>query len=73
MVKALPSGEIKVCDGNYYTQPNSTKDFIYTFDVKYNDELKKRQRNIHSFQKRQRLTLICLQNIKMKKKGYKPN
>ena len=34
----------------------------------------KRQRNIHSFQKRRRLTLISLQNIKMKKKkGYKPN
>ena len=66
MVQALPTGEIKVCHGNNYTQPSSTKGYIYTIGVKNNDEVKKRQRNIHSFQKRQRLKLISLQTIKMK-------
>ena len=42
MVQALPTGEIKVCDGNDYTQPSSTKGYIYTIDVKYNDELKQK-------------------------------
>ena len=48
MVQALPTGEIKVCDTLDYTSSISTKDYIYTIDVKYNDELKKRRRNILS-------------------------
>ena len=42
MVQALPTGEIKVCDGNDNTQPSSTKLYIYTIDVKYNYELKQK-------------------------------
>ena len=42
MVQALPTGEIKVCDGNDYTQSSSTKGYIYTIDVKYNEELKQK-------------------------------
>ena len=42
MFQALPTGEIKVCDGNDYTQSSPTKSYIYTIDVKYNDELKQR-------------------------------
>ena len=37
MAQALTNGEIKVCDGNDYTQSTSTKCYIYTIDVKYND------------------------------------
>ena len=42
MVQALSTGEIKVCDGNDYTQPSSIKGYIYTIDVKYDDELKQK-------------------------------
>ena len=42
MVQALPTGEGKVCDGNDYTHSSSTKSYIYTIDVKYNDELKQK-------------------------------
>ena len=40
MVQTLPTGEIKVCDTLDYTSSTSTKGYIYTIDVKYNDELK---------------------------------
>ena len=75
MVQALPTGEIKVCDtldpetglaDTVYTRSSSNTGYIYTIDIKYNDELKHKQRNIHSFLKRQKLTLISLQTIKMK-------
>ena len=33
MVEDLPTGEIKVCDGNDYTQSSSTKGYIYTIDL----------------------------------------
>ena len=37
MVQALPTGEIKVCD-LVYTSSSSTKGYIYTIDIKYNDD-----------------------------------
>ena len=43
MVQALPPGEIKVCDGNDYTQSSSTKGYFNTIDVKYNDELNRKK------------------------------
>ena len=43
MVQALPTGEIKVCDTLNYTSSISTKGYIYTIDVKYNDELKQKK------------------------------
>ena len=49
MVQALPTGEIKVCDEldpgtgfANYTSPSSTKRYIYTIDIKYNDDLKQK-------------------------------
>ena len=49
MVQALPTGEIKVCDGNEYAQPSSTKGYICTIDVKYNDELKQKTKKYPFF------------------------
>ena len=49
MVLALPAGEFKVCDGNNYTQSSSTKGYIYTIDVKYNDELKQKTKKYPFF------------------------
>ena len=47
MVQALPTEEIKVCDwrsgfADYpvYTRSSSNTGYIYTIDIKYNDELK---------------------------------
>ena len=42
IVQALPTGEIKLCDTLDYTSSSSTKGYIYTIDVKYNDELKEK-------------------------------
>ena len=49
MVQALPTGEIKVCEELGYTRSSSTKGFIYTIDVKYNDELKQKTKNYPFF------------------------
>ena len=40
MVQALPTAEIEECDTLDYSRSSSTKGYIYTIDVKYNDELK---------------------------------
>ena len=68
MVQALPTGEISKCNDIVYLQSSSTKSYIYTIDIKYNNDLKLKKRNIHSFRNRQKLTLISLQTIKMKTK-----
>ena len=49
MVHALPTGEVKVCDTLNYTSYISTKGFIYTFDVKYNVELKQKTEKYQFF------------------------
>ena len=49
MVQALPTGEIKVCDGKDCTQSNSTKGYIYTIDVQNNDELKQKTKKYPFF------------------------
>ena len=64
MVKALPTGEINVCndpetgfaDNNKTSSSNNTG-YIYGIDVKYNDELNQKQRSIHSFQKKQKANI----------------
>ena len=42
MVQALPNGEIKVCEELGYTRSSSNTGYIYTIDIKYGDELKKK-------------------------------
>ena len=42
MVQALPTGEIKVCEELGCTSSSSTKGYIYTIDIKYNDDLKQK-------------------------------
>ena len=42
MVQAFPSAEISVCDNVVYTRSNSNTGYIYTIDMKYNDELKQK-------------------------------
>ena len=49
MVQVLPTGEIKVYDGNDYTQSSSAKSYFYTIDVKYNDELKQKTKKYPFF------------------------
>ena len=75
MVQAIPTGEIKVCDGNDYTQSSSTKGYIYTIDVKYNDELKQKTKKYPFFPEKTKANsdqFTDYQN-EYKKKGYKPN
>ena len=42
MVQALPTGEISVCDNNSHTRSTSNTGYIYTIDIKYNDELEQK-------------------------------
>ena len=75
MVQILPTGEIKVCDGNDYTQSSSTKGYIYTIDVKYNDELKQKTKKHPFFPEKTKANIDQLTDYQNenKKKGYKPN
>ena len=72
IVQALPTGEIKECDDpetgfadSNYTSSSIFTGHIYTIDVKYNDELKQKNKEV-SILSRQRLTVISLQTLKMK-------
>ena len=74
MVQALPTGEIKVCD-LVYTSSSSTKGYIYTIDIKYNDDLKQKTNKYPFFPEKTRAKIgqfTDYQNVN-KKKGYKPN
>ena len=73
-VQALPTGQIKVCD-LVYTSSSSTKGYIYTIDVKYNDDLKQKTNKYPFFPEKTRANIgqfTDYQNVN-KKKGYKPN
>ena len=48
VVQALPTGEIKVCD-LVYTSCSSNTGYIYTIDIKYNDELKQKTKKYPFF------------------------
>ena len=74
MVQALPPGEIKVCD-LVYISSSSTKGYIYTIDIKYNDDLKQKTNKYPFFPEKTRANIgqfTDYQNVN-KKKGYKPN
>ena len=75
MVQALPTGEIKVCDGNDYTQSISTKGYIYTIDVTYNDELNQKTKKYPLFTEKTNANIDQFTDYQNenKKKGYKPN
>ena len=75
MVQALTTGEIKVCYGNDYTQSSSTKGYIYTIDVKYNDELKQKTKKYPFFPEKTKANIDQFTDYQNenKKKGYKPN
>ena len=73
MVQALPTGEVKVCDPESgfadnpaYSRSSSNTGYIYTNDIKYNDELKQKTKRYPILQKRLKQTLISSQVIKMK-------
>ena len=49
MVQALSPGEIIVCDKPVYTRTSSNTGYIYTIDIKYNDELKQNTKKYQFF------------------------
>ena len=75
MVQALPTGEIKVCDTLDYTSSSSTKGYIYTIDMKYNDELKENTNKYRLFTEKTKANVNQFTEYQNenKKKGYKPN
>ena len=72
MVQALPTGEIKICDTLDYTSSSSTKGYIYTIDVKYNDELKKKTNKYPFFPEKTKANINQFTDYQNenKKKGY---
>ena len=73
MVQALPTGEIKVSDGNDYTSSSSTKVYIYTIDVKYNDEFKQKREIYPFFAEKTKANIVQFtdyQNENKKKRIY---
>ena len=74
MVQALTTGEIKVCDDNNYTRPSATNGYIYTIDVKYNDELKQKTEKYPFFPEKKKASIDQFTEYQneSKKKGYKP-
>ena len=75
MVQALPTGKIKVCDTLDYTSSSSTKGYIYTIDVNYNDELKENTNRYRLFPEKTKANVNQFTEYQNenKKKGYKPN
>ena len=74
MVQALPTDEIKVCD-IIYTSSSSSMGYIYTIDIKYNDDLKQKTNKYPFFPEMTRANIgqfTDYQNVN-KKKGYKSN
>ena len=64
MVQALPTGEIKVCEDpetgladTVYTSSSSTKGYIYTIDLKYNDDLKQKTNKYPFFPEKTRANI----------------
>ena len=49
MVQALPTGEIEVFYGPVYTRSGSNTGYIYTIDINYNDEFKKKTKKYPFF------------------------
>ena len=69
MVQALPTGEIKVFD-IIYTSSSSTKGYIYTIDIKYNDDLKQKTNKYPFFPEKTRANIgqfTDYQNVNKKK------
>ena len=56
MVQALATGEIKVWD-LVYTSYSSTKGYIYTIDIKYNDDLKQKTNKYPFFPEKTRANI----------------
>ena len=82
MVQALHTGEIKVhdtldpgTDSPDYTRSSSNTGYIYTIDIKYNDELQQKTEKYQFFPEMTKANIDQLTDYQNenKKKGYKPN
>ena len=75
MLQALPIGQIKVCDDVVYTRSSSTKGYIYTVDVKYNDGLKQKTKKYPFFPEKTKANVDQFTDYQKenKKKIHKPN
>ena len=75
MVQPLPTGEIRVCEDLAYTKSSSNTGYIYTIDIKYNDELRQKTKKYPFFPEKTKANIDQFTNYQNenKKKGYKPN
>ena len=75
MVQALPTREIKVCYNNNYTRSSSNTGYIYTIDIKYNDDFKQKTKKYPFFPEKSKANngqFTDYQN-ENEKEGHKPN
>ena len=49
MVQALSTGEFSAYSSNKYTSPTVTKSYIYTIEIKYNEEIIKQTKKYPFF------------------------
>ena len=73
MVQALPTGEIKVCNNLetcfaniVYTRSNSNTGYIYTLDIKCNDDLKKKTKKHPFFPEKTKASVDTFRDYKKK-------
>ena len=75
MVQAFPTGEISVCDNPVYTRSSINTGYIYTINIKYNDEMKKKTKKCPFFPEKTKgdIDQFTDHQNENKKKGYKSN
>ena len=82
MLQALPTGENKICDDPetgfadvLYTRSCSNTGYIYTIDIKYNDDLKQKTKKNPFFPEKTKCDIGQFTDYQNenKKKGYKLN
>ena len=73
MVQILLNGEIKVCETLDYTSSISTKGYIYTSDVKYNDELKQKTKKYPFFPEKTKANIDQFTDYQNEKKRKDTN
>ena len=66
MVQPLPTGEIKVSDILDYSSSSTTKCYVYTIDVKYNDEVKVKTNKYPFFPEKTKANFDQFKTIKVK-------
>ena len=73
MVQTLPTGEIKLCDDVIHTPQTINISYIYTIDVKYNQDLEQKTKKCPFFPEKTNIEQFTDWQNDTEKKNDKPN